>query len=103
MKFDRYRAYTAAVATKKTVEVDPDTLKARRVRQEYAVDEVAFEGKPDKADAATFDAGDVTVTRIVFYAGEEETVVGSVDVNASGAISATCPDPEPLPDPDELV
>lgn len=103
MKFDRYRAYTAAVATRKAVEVDPDTLKARRVRQEYPVEEVVFEGKADKSDAATFDAGDVTVTRVVFFAGEDEAVVGSIDVNTSGEISVTCPEPEPLPDPDELV
>ena len=106
MKFDRYRAYTAAMATKKGVEVDPDTLKARRVRQEYAVDEVAFEGKADSGgETATFDAGDVVITRVVFLAGkkDEEAVAGSLDINASGKISVTCPDPEPLPDPDELV
>lgn len=106
---DRYRAYTAGKATKKAVEVNPDTLKAHRIRQEYDVEDVAFEGKTT-GDVAEFDAGSTLVTRVVFLKqgkdaeGEKtETVVGSVDVNASGAISVACPEPEAAPDPTEIV
>jgi hypothetical protein len=109
MKPDRYRAYTAAKATKKAVEVNPDTMKAHRIRHEYDVEDVAFEGKTD-GDAASFDAGDTAITRVVFLktgkddAGEKiETVVGSVDVGTSGHISVTCPEPVTAPDPTEIV
>jgi hypothetical protein len=43
--------------------------------------------------AADFDAGDVTISKIVFYGRtqDDEIVVGEVDVNASGHITASCP------------
>lgn len=111
MKFDIFRAYAAATATRKGVEVDPKTLKAHRVKKEHAVEDVVAEGKADKGgETATF-SSDQKISRVVFYKldrfddeGEPvETVVGSVDVNADGDISVACPEPEAAPDPTEIV
>lgn len=110
MKFDIFRAYGEATATRKSVKVDEKTLKAHRVKVEYPVEDVVAEGKADKGgETATF-SSDETITRVVFFtvgeddAGEViETVVGSVDVHADGDISVSCPDPEDAPDPTEIV
>ncbi len=101
MKFDRFRAYVAdeGVKTKWSRKAQE-----RTIRESWEVEEVAFEGKADEGgETASFDAGDQTVTRVVFLAGkkDEETVVGSIDVDQSGSITVTCPDPVELDDEED--
>ncbi len=93
MKFDRFRAYAAADKNR-TVKAVKDG-KLAKLRQTWSTEEIAHEGK-SVSDQAVFDSGETVITRIVFYAGkpEEESVVGSVEVNRSGAFSEVCPDPE---------
>ena len=77
-KADRFRAYTK-------VEVQN-----RGADTPHLVEEVASEGETDGTASAKFNAGDTVISKIVFYAGPQETevVVGCVDLNASGKVSA---------------
>ncbi len=87
---DRFRAYTTGQASASQWAFENG--ERIRSRSEWDVEDVAFEGDIT-AGKAKFDAGDALITKVVFYTGdaENETVVGSVDVNASGKISVEAP------------
>lgn len=102
---DRFRAYTITKTTRSPTGEDhvrreregkPMLAPGSRIR--YDVEEVAFSGDVNGA-AVSIAAKDVTVTRVVFYAGpiEGEAVVGSVDVNGSGDIAIALVPPAGVP------
>lgn len=103
-KADRFRAYTTAKMLRSPRYEDnvkrhdqnlPPYPKGAQIR--YDVQQVAMEGSVS-GDKVTIVADPATViTKVVFYAGpvEEETVVGSVDVNASGTIEIDFVEPAP--------
>lgn len=101
MQFDRFRAYTKG-ASNRNVALTQDgqpvlTRKGaqRRIDLEWEGEHVAFEGEANDGKAA-FNAGDIVISKVVFYTGgiEDEVVCGDVEVNASGKISVSCPDDE---------
>ncbi len=105
MKFDHFRAYAASEGTNSkwfAVEDDEGVVtKERRVVDRWETEDVVFEGGPaENGETAEFDAGEIVITKIVFYRGdvESERAVGSVDVGASGKISVRCPDRKPKPE-----
>lgn len=105
---DRYRAYHTAKSVRKPVAQDhieraeknlppiPDRAKVR-----YDGQHVALEGQVS-GSSVSIAAKDVTITKVVFYAGpvEEERVVGSVDVDSSGDIVIELVEPAVTDEPD---
>jgi hypothetical protein len=86
MQAERYRAY-AIVDAESRREIDGE-----RQNITHPVEDVIAEG--ECADgAASFDAGEIVVTKVAFYAGEpdEEVCLGAVDVNAAGEIHVEQP------------
>lgn len=85
----RYRAYAKKTVLSKRHRDDdgnPGPLE---------VEEVIAEGDL-KDGRAAFDAGDVKVTKVVFYAGPKnsEVVAGSVDIGKAGRVSVEYAAPE---------
>lgn len=83
MKPTRFRAYAA-----KTVESRRE-VDGEKQNIDHDVEDVAFDGKLVDG-VASFDAGDVKVSRVVFYGGPagEEFVLGDMPLNRAGKISA---------------
>lgn len=117
---DRYRAYAAAKMLRRS-SIDDQAKRAdaklapltKGAKIRYDVEEVVSEGAVS-GESLAFNAPDgVTITKVVFYKNtsresdnehhtiEDEEVVGSVDVNAAGAISITII--EPVEDETEIV
>lgn len=104
---DRFRAYAAEKLTRKPNAEDhykrakdgkPPYAPGVRIR--YDGQQVAFSGDVTGSDVAIA-AGETVVTTVVFYNGavEDETVVGSVEVNAAGDIQIELVEPK---DPAEI-
>lgn len=83
MKATHFRAYGPKSAVSRR-EIDGEK---RDVQHE--IEDVIADGKL-VSGAASFDAGTAKVSRVVFYAGkgDEETVVGSTEIDKAGKISA---------------
>jgi hypothetical protein len=83
MNAERFRAYAVETAQSRR------TVDGEKQNVSHDVENPAFEGKV-VGGVAKFDAGQVKISRVVFYGGpvDEEAVLGEVEVGKSGKISA---------------
>jgi hypothetical protein len=83
MKATHFRAYGPAKGLSRR------TVDGQKVNVEHDVEDVIAEGKV-KDGEAVFDAKGAKISRVVFYSGsgDDAAVVGEVDINKSGKISA---------------
>ena len=86
MNATSFRAYTKVTHTNSW----KDRVTGERVTEPVDAEDIALTG-PVTNNAVSFDAGDMVITKVVFYEGEgdDEAVIGSVDVNASGYVDVS--------------
>lgn len=101
---DHFRAYAKTKLTRRPNLEDhrkrADAGKepfANNARVRHSVEEAVIEGPVTLADAVfTLDAGEQTISRVVFFngTGDESQVVGAVDVNSPGKIEIELVEPK---------
>jgi len=103
---DRFRAYAAAKALRSPNAADhikrheagfPALDKGAKIR--YNVEEIALDGAVEAGSVSL--TSDTVITKVVFYRGpvENEAVVGSIDINASGQIDIELVEPTDAAEP----
>lgn len=107
MKPTHFRAYAPATAKRSFAlyengePVIAEDGTHQRGLKLWDVEDTAFDG-PTTDGRAVFDAGSTTITRLVFLGngpGDEETVIGSIDLNRSGSIDEAAPEFVGAPSP----
>ena len=111
-KADHYRAYgQVKLLRKPTLEEQIAHLDKtgssmpKRSKMRYIGEDIIAEGDVTTGAVGFSAPKDQKVTRVVFLLGrgDEETVVGSVDVNAGGKIDIEFIEPPPGPDAEPMI